>query len=152
MIFEVATIKNLDISRVVQNAIISYRGDGVINLQLKSQTQFIDGLVTIGIGVIGGIVAPPYGSYASLLFSMRTYTVEGDIIVYLDKELDVVTVESKKPNIILEKDKNVTIVLKSGIQLKGQIIDFSEKWIILKRDNGGISNVARTDVELMNYE
>ncbi len=83
-IFNLVTISDPKVSELIRNELISAQGDAVINIKIQGQTTFIDGLVPIGLGVIGGIIAPPYGTFASYLIGLRTYTVEGDVIKYLD--------------------------------------------------------------------
>ena len=79
-IFDLVTISNPEVERVVEEEIKSVNGDAVINLKIHGQTSVIDAVIPIALGVIGGMIAPPYGSYAHYLIGARTYTVEGDVI------------------------------------------------------------------------
>ena len=44
-------------------------GDAAVNVRIKGETTFVDGLVS---------------AVTRLIFSMRTYTIEGDIIRYTE--------------------------------------------------------------------
>jgi hypothetical protein len=74
-IFNLVTVSNPDVQRIIQNEVMSAQGDAVINVKLEGQTTFIDGAIPVALGVIGALVAPPGGVYASYLIGARTYTV-----------------------------------------------------------------------------
>jgi hypothetical protein len=59
-----------------------------MNLKIKGQDTFIDQIIPIGVGFLGLIIMPesPIGLFAAYMIGMRTYTIEGDIVRYLDKE------------------------------------------------------------------
>jgi hypothetical protein len=76
------TISDLNVQRIIQNEVMSAQGDAAININIQGQTTFIDGAIPVALGVIGFLVAPPGGAYASYLIGARTYTVEGDVIRY----------------------------------------------------------------------
>ena len=82
-IFNLVTISNPNVSKVIEEEITAGQGDAVINIAIKGQTTFIDGAVPVLLGILGAIIVPPYGVYASNLVGMRTYTVEGDVIKYV---------------------------------------------------------------------
>lgn len=86
-IFNLITISDPDIQRVIQNEVMSAQGDAAINLKIQGQTTFLDGAIPVALGVIGALVAPPGGIYASNLIGVRTYTIEGDVIRYTDEQV-----------------------------------------------------------------
>lgn len=84
VIFNLVTVSNPQIEKVIRNEVLSAQGDAAINVKIQGQITFVDGFVPVALGVIGAVVAPPYGAYISNLIGLRTYTVEGDIIKYTD--------------------------------------------------------------------
>ena len=83
-IFDLVTISNPDVDKLIRSELVAAQGDAIINIRVRGQTTFIDGLIPVGLGVIGALLAPPYGVYASSLIGVRTYTVEGDVIKYTE--------------------------------------------------------------------
>lgn len=81
-LFNLITITDPRVSDLVRNELSAARGDAVINLRIQGQTTFVDGLIPIALGIVGGLAAPPFGFFASNLIGVRTYTVQGDIIKY----------------------------------------------------------------------
>ena len=79
-IFNLVTVSNADIQKIIQEEITEAGGDAAINIKIHGQTTFIDGLLPIALGTIGGLLFPPFGNFASMLIGARTYFVEGDII------------------------------------------------------------------------
>jgi hypothetical protein len=84
MIFDLITVSNPDVSGVIRDQLKSTQGDAVINLRITGQTEFIDGLVSVALGTVGGLVAPPYGSLLGDVLGLRTYTIEGDVVKILE--------------------------------------------------------------------
>jgi len=69
VVFNLVTISNPDIAKEVNNQITTAQGDAVINLTIHGETNIVDGLVS-------------YVTYT--LLGLRTYTVEGDVIKYIE--------------------------------------------------------------------
>ena len=82
IIFNLVTLSDPKLKDLVNNEILAGQGDAVINVKIEGQTTFIDGFASVGLGFIGGLAAPPFGSLLGDLFGMRTYTIEGDVIKY----------------------------------------------------------------------
>ena len=80
-VFNLVTISNPDVQRLIQNELQATGGDAVINVSIKGQTTFIDGLIPVGVSVIGSLISP-YGFALGYLIGARTYTIEGDVIKY----------------------------------------------------------------------
>jgi len=69
-IFDLATISNPNLRNIVEDEIRAVDGDGVVNLQIKGETTFIDGCISI---LTGSLIRP------------RSYTIEGDVVKYIAK-------------------------------------------------------------------
>jgi len=69
-IFDLATVSNPNLRNIVENEIKAVNGDGVVNLQIKGETTFIDGCISI---LTCSLIRP------------RSYTIEGDIVKYIEK-------------------------------------------------------------------
>ena len=65
--FDLATIREPEVEKILNQELKAADGDAVINLQLKHQFSFVDGLIRV-------LTEP--------LFGTSTVTVEGDIIKY----------------------------------------------------------------------
>jgi len=78
------TIADVDnkFQRLVLEELQATRGDAVINVRVKGQTDIVDVLIPLAPGVIGALISYPWGAYASWLICSRTYTIEGDVIKY----------------------------------------------------------------------
>ena len=68
-VFSLVTGREPKLEEIVERQVASVDGDAAINVRIKGQTEFVDGLVAV-------LVSP--------IFSMRTYTIEGDIIRYTE--------------------------------------------------------------------
>ena len=82
--FDLLTIKEPEIQEIMETELRAAWGDAIANITLKGQMTFVDGAISVAAGVLGGMIWPPYGIWASSLFGFRTYTVEGDVIRYTD--------------------------------------------------------------------
>jgi len=82
-LFGLVTVVNPDISKVVQEELAAARGDAVVGIRIKGQTTLVDGVIPVALGVVGGLLLPPYGTVLSYLLELRTYTIEGDVVRYL---------------------------------------------------------------------
>lgn len=69
LISHLVTISNPKVQKVVSEEIDTANGEAAVNVNIKGQTTIVDGLASM---------------LTWTLFSMRTYTVEGDIIKYKD--------------------------------------------------------------------
>ena len=83
-LFDLVTIQNPDIEHIIRSELKRSDGDAVINLKIQGQTTFLDGVIPALLSVTGAYLTLPYGygSIAGSLISMRTFTVEGDVIRY----------------------------------------------------------------------
>ncbi len=80
-LFNLITVSDPDIQRVIVNEIKSVNGDAAINVKIVGQTTLVDGLIPIALGTLGSVINPA-GFVLAYLVGARTYTVEGDIIKY----------------------------------------------------------------------
>ena len=69
LVYHLVTISDPKIQKAVSEEIATANGDAAVNVNIKGQTTIVDGLASM---------------LTWTLFSMRTYTVEGDIIKYKD--------------------------------------------------------------------
>lgn len=83
-IFNLVTISEPNVEEAIRREISSVQGDGAINVKIKGQITFIDGIIPFALGLIGSVALPPAGSVLGYLVGARTYTIEGDIIKYTD--------------------------------------------------------------------
>lgn len=83
-LYNLIPLNDPKVNELLNNELNGTQGDAIINLKIEGQTTFTDGLIPVVVGVIGTIVAPPYGSYASALVGARTYTLEGDVVKYAE--------------------------------------------------------------------
>jgi hypothetical protein len=83
-LFGLVTVVNPDLAEVVREEIVAARGDAVVGIRIKGQKTLVDGLVPIALGTLGGLLLPPFGSVLSYVLELRTYTIEGEIIRYMD--------------------------------------------------------------------
>ena len=84
--FDVITVKHPEIEKLINRELELNKGDAFINLTITGQTTIVDKAVPIVAGIVGSIVIPAGGFLAASMIGIRTYTVEGDIIQYLDRE------------------------------------------------------------------
>jgi len=73
-----------DVQAMLEKQLRATPGDAIINLQIHGETEVGDFLLPIVIGIAGAFIFPPFSFfiYEPFLFDLKTYTVEGDIIVY----------------------------------------------------------------------
>ncbi|MDP1677970.1 MAG: hypothetical protein Q8L88_14020 [Bacteroidota bacterium] len=85
-LFNLITAKDLMLDKVIQQELQANNGDGIMNLKIKGQDTFIDQLIPLGVGFLGTIIMPetPIGLFAFYMIGIRTYTIEGDIVRYVD--------------------------------------------------------------------
>lgn len=95
-LFDLVTMKNPDVSNVIESELGRTPGDAVINVEIQGQTTVIDGLIPIAMSLAGtlagqALAADPYygayygtllGSLAAAMLTARTYTVSGDIVQF----------------------------------------------------------------------
>ena len=95
-LFDLVTAKNPDINATIESEIRKADADAIINLEIRGQTTFLDGLIPIAMTFagtyLGYVLAPDLilgstygtilGSIGGALLSSRTYTVSGDVIRY----------------------------------------------------------------------
>lgn len=86
--FNLITAKNVEFDKIIQEELNANNGDGIINLKIKGQDTFIDQIIPVAVGMFGIIIMPntPIGVFAAYMIGLRTYTIEGDIVRYIDKE------------------------------------------------------------------
>ncbi len=82
-LFGLVTVVNPDVGKVVREELAAARGDAVTGIRIKGQTTLVDGVIPVVLGVVGGLLLPPYGTILSYLVELRTYTIEGDVVRYL---------------------------------------------------------------------
>jgi hypothetical protein len=78
-----------DINAILQKQLRQTPGDAVINLRIHGTTDIGDVVIPILIGIGGIFIFPPLSLflYEPLLFDLKSYTVEGDIITYKNKQV-----------------------------------------------------------------
>ncbi len=89
-LWDLVTFDDAEVRRVVYREVNNAGGDAAINVSIKGETTFVDGLIPIGVGVgtalivsaINPFAAPYVSSVAAAMLSRRSFTVSGDIIVY----------------------------------------------------------------------
>ncbi len=69
LIAHLVTLSDPKVQEVIREEINAANGDAAVNVTIKGQTTIVDGLASL---------------LTYSLFGMRTYTIEGDIIVYKD--------------------------------------------------------------------
>jgi hypothetical protein len=84
VVFNLITVSDPNIKNAMQDELLNGKGDAIINVKIKGQTTFLDGCLSVGVGILGGLALPPYGVYLGDLIGARTYTIEGDVIRYID--------------------------------------------------------------------
>jgi len=62
----------------------SSHGDAIINIKIQGQTSLIDVAIPVALSVLGSIVSPQRGAFLGVLVGARTYTIEGDVIKYIE--------------------------------------------------------------------
>jgi hypothetical protein len=80
--FNLVTVQSPKVAEVIRSELIAAKGDAVINIKIKGQFTFIDGLIPAAAATLGSLIAPPWGGLLGYLIGLRTYTVEGDVIRY----------------------------------------------------------------------
>jgi hypothetical protein len=95
-LFDLVTMKNPDLSGVIEAELKRTPGDAVINVEVEGQTTVIDGLMPIAMSVAGTLAGqalaadPYYGAYygtalgtlAGAMLFARTYTISEDVIEF----------------------------------------------------------------------
>lgn len=73
-----------DVSAMLENQLRLTPGDAIVNLRIHGDTDVGDFLLPIGVGFAGGIIFPPFYFflYQPLLFDLKSYTIEGDVVTY----------------------------------------------------------------------
>ncbi len=69
LIAHLVTLSNPKVQEIIKEEINAANGDAAVNVTIKGQTTIVDGVAVL---------------LTYSLFGMRTYTIEGDIIVYKD--------------------------------------------------------------------
>lgn len=73
-----------NVADILRDETASSHGDAVINIKITGQTTIIDAALPVAMSILGSIVSPQRGAFLGLLIGARTYTVEGDVIKYVD--------------------------------------------------------------------
>lgn len=82
--FDLVTISEPNMQDALHNEILSAQGDAVINLKIKEETTFVDGVISSAVGIAGALAVGYVGVSLSHLIDTRTYTIEGDVIKYVE--------------------------------------------------------------------
>lgn len=72
------------VAEILRDETISAHGDGVANVRIAGEAALVDFATPVTIGILGLVTAPPSGAFLALLIGSRTYTIEGDIIRYVE--------------------------------------------------------------------
>ncbi len=75
-----------EVDEMLQPEIDASQGDAIVNVKIKGEAAFGDVFFPVGVGVVGGIAFAPLFILAviPLYEDLKTYTVEGDIVMYTD--------------------------------------------------------------------
>jgi hypothetical protein len=73
-----------NISDLLRDETTSAHGDAFINLKIQGETTLTDIAIPVVLGVVGSALFPKGGAFIGGLVGARTYTVEGDIIKYIE--------------------------------------------------------------------
>jgi hypothetical protein len=73
---------------MLQPELAAEEGDAIVNVKIKGEAALGDFVLPIGMGVVGAFVFPPLFSIAMfpLYEDLKTYTVEGDIVKYVEQK------------------------------------------------------------------
>ena len=83
-LFNLIPLSEPSLADLLHDETMSSHGDAVINLRIHGQTSLLDMAIPLSLGVLGSIVLPPRGAFLGVLIGSRTYTVEGDVIKYIE--------------------------------------------------------------------
>lgn len=77
-----------DFDELLRPELISNEGDALVNVKIVGEASLGDVLLPIGLGIISGIgFAPLYVIATAPLFEdLKTYSVEGDLVQYIDRQ------------------------------------------------------------------
>jgi hypothetical protein len=73
-----------NIAELLREETVSAHGDAIINVTIKGETTMIDAAIPVAMSIVGSMVSPQRGAFLGLLCGARTYTVEGDVIKYVE--------------------------------------------------------------------
>lgn len=100
---------NPDLDDMLQPELAAAEGDAIVNVKIKGEAALGDVILPIGMGIVGAFAFPPLLIIAMfpLFEDLKTYTVEGDIVKYVepkqppesDRRFDPITgLPLKKPS------------------------------------------------------
>lgn len=77
---------NPDLDQLLQPEFAETPGDAIVNVNIQGKASFGDLFLPIAVGIGGGFVFAPLLIFAATPFfeDLKTYTVEGDIVMYTD--------------------------------------------------------------------
>ena len=75
-----------DLAAMMRPDLIANGGDAVVNLKMTGEASLGDVLLPVGVGVFGGLVYPAlfFAITLPIFEDLKTYTVEGDIVKYVE--------------------------------------------------------------------
>jgi len=114
-----------DLSELLEPELIAAQGDAVVNVRIEGTADFFNVILPIGVGVIGGAIlwSPLYVFTVFPLFEdLKTYTVEGDIVKYVEGKAIPDREQKFEPVIAKFPVKADVLYLKNGTIVRGTII------------------------------
>lgn len=101
-----------DIDQLLQPEFAATPGDAIVNVKIEGKPFFGDIFFPIGFGVVGGIAFSPLFLFVAAPFfeDLKTYTIEGDIVQYIE------------PNPILKPNQQFDPV--TGLPVRSTTIQF----------------------------
>lgn len=84
LLLNLIPVSGPDIAQILRDETASAKGDAVINIKVKGEIKLADAGVPVAMAVLGSIIYRQGGALAGLIVGVRTYTIEGDVIKYLE--------------------------------------------------------------------
>jgi hypothetical protein len=73
-----------NVAEILRNETASSHGDAVINVNIQGQTTLVDAAILVALAFLGSAASQGRGVFLGLLIGARTYTIEGDVIKYVE--------------------------------------------------------------------
>lgn len=77
-------LSDTDLSGILKDETASAHGDAVLNIKVHGETTLLDAAIPVATAFFGSVVSPQRGALLGLLVTARTYTIEGDVIKYVE--------------------------------------------------------------------
>ena len=73
-----------NVAEILRDETVSSHGDAVINVRIAGQTTLVDAVIPVALAFLGSAASSQRGVFLGLLIGARTYTIEGDVIKYIE--------------------------------------------------------------------